>query len=87
MGPSRAFSGKAMSQRHTNIICGIGVRRAGPPRDVLLDPGPVVRGTTEPDVDGAHEPADSCSALAKVLGRLLACSAAMSRLSAVCRLN
>jgi hypothetical protein len=30
VGPSRAFSGKAMSQRHTNIICGIGVRRAGP---------------------------------------------------------
>lgn len=29
-GPSRALSGKVMSQRHTNIIRGIGVRRAGP---------------------------------------------------------
>jgi hypothetical protein len=55
-----------------------------PPRDILLDPRLVVRGTTGPDVDGAHEPADSCSALAGVLGRLLACSPALSRLAAVC---
>ena len=51
-----------------------------PPRPRL-----VVRGTTGPDVDGAHEQADSCSALAGVLGRLLACSPAMSRLSRCAR--
>jgi hypothetical protein len=56
-----------------------------PPRDILLDPRLVVRGTTGPDVDGAHEPADSCSALAGVLGRLLACSPALSRLSRCAR--
>jgi hypothetical protein len=29
-GAFKSASGKAMSQRHTNIIRGIGVRRAGP---------------------------------------------------------
>ena len=51
-----------------------------PPRDILLDPRLVVGGTTEPDVDDAHEPA----VLVQRPGRLLACSLAMSRLSVVC---
>jgi hypothetical protein len=28
-----------------------------PPRDIFLDPRLVMRGTTGPDLDGAHEPA------------------------------
>jgi hypothetical protein len=55
-----------------------------PPCEFFLDPRLVVRRTTRPDVDGAHEPAVLVRRPGRVLCRLLACSLAMSGLAVVC---